>query len=334
VAGDDSGAVTATINKAADGTACASGTAIMSTTFNMKGTANTLQAATVAEGTVLAENDRLCIDYTGTLTTLAGVAVNVVLSPGHASETVTYTVNANGDLADRAFFVAERPMHVAGIKYSASTAGSAGANVQVVKDTGTDAPGAGTNLLTNNSNAGFDTDGTANTVQEGALSATAAALYLDAGDRLSVDYAGTLTALAGVTITVEFDTAHALKTITFFSPKDTTTLADQAFFIADRNYRVVAASEVHATAGTDGSAVNVQITVDNLVEAPGAGHNLLSNNSSAGFNLKGTANTEQIATYIDARQNHVLQGQRLSLDFAGTHTSLAGVVVSVDLEPF
>jgi hypothetical protein len=333
-AGNDASAVTAALKKAANGTACASGTAIMSSTFNLKGTANTLQTATVATGTTLAENDRVCIDFTGTLTTLAGVTVNLVLSPGHASETATYAVVANGDLADRAFFVAERPMHVSGIKYSAATAGSAGANVQVVKDTSTDAPGAGTDLLTNNTNAGFDTDGTANTVQEGALSATAAALYLDAGDRLSVDFAGTLTALAGVTITVEFDTAHDLKTVTFFSPKDTTTLADQAFFIADRNYRVVAASEVHATAGTDGSAVLAQLTVDNLVEAPGAGHNLLSNTSSTGFNLKGTANTEQIATFIDVRQNHVLQGQRLSVDFAGTHTSLAGVVVSVDLEPF
>jgi hypothetical protein len=74
--------------------------------------------------------------------------------------------------------------------------------MQVTKDDSTDAPGAGNNLLTNNTNAGFDMKGTANTMQTGTLTATSADLRLAAGDRLSVDFAGTVTTLAGVVVTV------------------------------------------------------------------------------------------------------------------------------------
>jgi hypothetical protein len=117
---------------------------------------------------------------------------------------VTFGLNANSALADQAFFIADRAYTVKAIYEIHATAGNdAGAvNLQVTKDTSTNAPGAGTNLLTNNSNAGFDLKGTANTLQTGSLSATAADLKLAAGDRLSVDFAGTLTTLAGVVVTV------------------------------------------------------------------------------------------------------------------------------------
>lgn len=116
----------------------------------------------------------------------------------------TYSMLANGSLADQAFFIANRAYQVVGIREVHSVAGNdAGAvNVQVTKDTGTNAPGAGTNLLTNNAGAGFDLKGTANTPQVGALSTTESDLQLAAGDRLAVDFAGTLTTLAGVVITV------------------------------------------------------------------------------------------------------------------------------------
>lgn len=117
---------------------------------------------------------------------------------------VTYSVDANGSLIDQAFFIADRAYNVISIFEVHKTAGNdAGAvNLQVVKDTSTNAPGAGTDLLTNNTNAGFDLKGTASTVQTGTLTATAASLKLAAGDRLSVDFAGTLTTLAGVLVTV------------------------------------------------------------------------------------------------------------------------------------
>jgi hypothetical protein len=116
-----------------------------------------------------------------------------------------FVMNANAGLADQCFFIANRAYTVKAIREVHATAGSdaSAVNVQVTKDTGTQAPGAGTDLLTNNTNAGFDLKGTANTVQVGALVATAGALDLAAGDRLSVDFAGVLTALAGLVVSVE-----------------------------------------------------------------------------------------------------------------------------------
>lgn len=127
----------------------------------------------------------------------AGVQTGQVLE-------VSYTMNANASLADQSFFIANRAYQVTAVREVHATAGSdAGAvNLQITKDTGTQAPGAGVDLLTNNTNAGFDMKGTANTVQVGTLTATTADLQLAAGNRLSVDFAGTLTALAGVTVTV------------------------------------------------------------------------------------------------------------------------------------
>ena len=109
-------------------------------------------------------------------------------------------------------------------------------------------------------------------------------------------------------------------------------LADQAVFLADRSYQVVAISEIHATAGTDGGAVNLQVTKDTGTTAPGAGTDLLTNNANAGFNLKGTANTVQAGTLtVTAASLLLAAGDRLSVDFAGVLTTLAGVLVHVRL---
>ncbi len=117
---------------------------------------------------------------------------------------VVFAMNANADLADQSFFIAQRNVEVVAIQQVHAVAGNdAGAvNLQVTKDTGTQAPGAGVDLLTNNSNAGFNLKGVANTVQAGTLTATAANRRLASGNRLSVDFAGTLTTLSGVVVTV------------------------------------------------------------------------------------------------------------------------------------
>lgn len=110
-------------------------------------------------------------------------------------------------------------------------------------------------------------------------------------------------------------------------------LADQCFFVADRAYEVVAISEVHAVAGNDASAVNLQVTKDISTNAPGAGTDLLTNNTNAGFDMKGTANTVQTGTLVSTQATRRLAaGNRLSVDFAGTLTTLAGVVVTVSLK--
>jgi hypothetical protein len=76
VAGSDAGAVTAAVKKASGTTAPGSGTAVMTDTFNLKGTANTLQTATMSttkSTRELAANDRVGIDFTGTLTAAVGL---------------------------------------------------------------------------------------------------------------------------------------------------------------------------------------------------------------------------------------------------------------------
>jgi len=115
---------------------------------------------------------------------------------------VSYVMETS--FADGVFFLANSPFEVLEITQIHKTAGSDGSdvNLQIEKITGTTVPGSGTNLLTNNSDAGFDMKGTASTVQTGVLTSTRADRLLAKGDRLGVDFAGTLTALAGVCVTV------------------------------------------------------------------------------------------------------------------------------------
>lgn len=107
---------------------------------------------------------------------------------------------------------------------------------------------------------------------------------------------------------------------------------DQAFWTADGTYLVTAISYIHSTAGNDAGAVNLQVTKDTSTQAPGAGTDLLTNNSNAGFDCKAAANTVQSGVLVAAEAPRTLTtGDRLSLDFAGTVTTLAGVVVTVSL---
>ncbi len=335
-AGDDSGSVTINLTKDVSGVVPGAGTTLMSGTFNAKGTANTTQTATLSSDPsvlTLAAGDRIGVNFVGTVTTLAGLVITLKVAPGGKGGWAVYR-SATGGVADQAFMVANMPMKISAIYYVHSTAGTNGSavNLQVTKDTSTNAPGAGTDLLTNNTNAGFNCKGTINVVQTGALSATTANLWLAAGDRLSVDFAGTTTALAGVVVVVAFEKMYErIKNVTLTATANADCV-DRCFFIADRSYRILEAREVHATAGNDGGAVNLQLTVDNLTDAPGAGTDTVSLNANAGFNLKGTANTVQAATFISDAVRYVPAGARLSADFAGNVATLAGAVMTVTLE--
>ena len=99
---------------------------------------------------------------------------------------------------DRAFFIANRAYQVTAIRQVHSVAAGGASTLQVTKDTGTTAPGAGSDLLS----SAFDLNATANTVQTGALTATTADLLLAAGDRLSIDFANTIQSTAGLVVTV------------------------------------------------------------------------------------------------------------------------------------
>jgi len=97
------------------------------------------------------------------------------------------------------FYVADRPLIVTGVTERHETAGSDGGAVtlQVAKVPSGTAKGSGTNLLT----AGVNLKGTADTNQSGTLAATAA-ITLAVGDALTLVPTGTLTAVAGVHVTV------------------------------------------------------------------------------------------------------------------------------------
>lgn len=129
-----------------------------------------------------------------------------------------------------------------------------------------------------------------------------------------------------------------LKTITVLEKPDfevsftPDTIADQAFYLAQLPVKVIGITYVHATAGTHASAVNLQVTKDTGTDAPGAGTDLLTNNTNAGFNCKGTINTVQTGALVTTTAVNLVAGDRLSLDFAGTLTDLAGVLVSVRLQ--
>lgn len=134
------------------------------------------------------------LSVTGAITASAGVtgqnfSVNYI---GQTTEAAT----------DRAIFVAPVACQVVAISQVHAVAAGGASKLQVTKDTGTDAPGAGTDLLTNNTNTGFDLNATANTVQTGTLSATVANLQLAVGDRLSLDFANAIQSTAGLAVTV------------------------------------------------------------------------------------------------------------------------------------
>lgn len=77
VAGTDAGAVTAIIKKAPSATAITAGTPLHSGTINLKGAAATNQALTLSVTDAdlnIATGDSIGIDFTGVLTTAAGVA--------------------------------------------------------------------------------------------------------------------------------------------------------------------------------------------------------------------------------------------------------------------
>lgn len=101
------------------------------------------------------------------------------------------------------------------------------------------------------------------------------------------------------------------------------------FFTAPVPVQVVGVREVHSAAGTDGSAVSLQIERLQGTEASGAGDDLLD----TAFDLKGTADTVQTGALTTAKTNrNLVAGDRLGLVLSGTPTSVANMSVTVYLQ--
>jgi hypothetical protein len=94
---------------------------------------------------------------------------------------------------------ATSPIIETGVSAVFGTASTSG-TLQVEKATGTQAVGSGTNTLTGT----ISLSGTANTVVNGTLVATAATLAYAVGNRCNLIFAGTMTSLANCNVTVSF----------------------------------------------------------------------------------------------------------------------------------
>jgi hypothetical protein len=151
----------------------------------------------------------------GAGSTNGGGSINLV--PGAAVSTGapgTVQVNGNAGLichsqfsgttspsTGQTIFLATRPLLVEQVEAIWSVAAGGTSTLGVFHDTGTTAPGGGTNILTGN----FNLNTTANTAAAGTLISTVSSLTMAAGDRISIALVtGTYGSTAGLTVAVCF----------------------------------------------------------------------------------------------------------------------------------
>lgn len=98
----------------------------------------------------------------------------------------------------------------------------------------------------------------------------------------------------------------------------------------DQVLEVTDVSERHETAGSDGSAVTLQVAKVPSGTAKGSGTSVLS----AGLNLKGTADTNQRGGIVATAARLIGPGDSLALVPTGTLTAVAGLCVTVKMRPY
>lgn len=217
-------ACTITVEKLTAGQAPGAGVALLDAAFDMTGDAEVVQYGTIATvsnaNRTMATGNRLCLLDTGNPAALKNVQVTIELEelvPIRAKQAPTederifVTATLYGAQPQTAamhdkFFTASKPCRVVAASYIHTTkSGDALEFIQIEKLTGIEVPGAGTDLLTNNTNKGFDGDGVNETVEEGVIVATGDEV-LAIGDRLALSPVdGNLGALAEVCVTVELE---------------------------------------------------------------------------------------------------------------------------------
>lgn len=138
------------------------------------------------------------VTWSGLQTFSGNVSFTGATPPLGTQFVASYVGQTTEAATDRQFFVAPRACAIVAISEVHAVAAGGASVVQVTKETGTTAPGGGTDILTNNTNTGFDLAATAQTVQVGTFAATS----LAAGDRLSIDFAQAIQSTAGLLITV------------------------------------------------------------------------------------------------------------------------------------
>lgn len=115
-------------------------------------------------------------------------------------------------------------------------------------------------------------------------------------------------------------------TVNLFGDEAQTAANYSHFFTARYPVEIMRVSEVHATAGTDGSAVTLDVQKLTGTTAPGSGTSILSST----FNLKSTANTVVTKEGSALSSARVLsEGDRLCITSSGTLTAVASVSVTL-----
>lgn len=326
-------ALTAYVSKeGATSGAVGSGPTCMSGTFNLNATANTVQDATLAgprgyPTLVINPGEQLSLKLSTSITSIAGLQITLYFRGLNGPAPAVFTIAANGDIADSTIYL--NPISGNKIRKIAmrwGTAGTDGGTVtaQVEKETGTQAPAGGTIVQS----AAQSVKGTANYTVFPALAASAATLTMAQTDRLSVDFVGTLTALANIIVTVFFepiaDSWLIFPTLSWDDPD-----GDRAVFISDGYYQLVGCYVTYST--NQGGAATVQLVKDVSTDAPGAGTDLLA----TAIDTNATANTPLVGLPLTTNPftNIVKPGDRLSWDHSTTGT-LAGFVGVVVLRKF
>ena len=237
-------------------------------------------------------------------------------------KTVTYNECLNASIGTTPFFIADQAYTVTGINYVNKTAGTGTGTVTVTHDTGTQAPGGGTSLLA----SAIAVTAVANTVTPGTLTTTTSALTLAKGDRLSVLFAGTLTTLAGVVVTVTLTPTVASETAQIFF-RANGDIATQTLFQANRDMIITGVSAVYGTAF--GAAITIDCTKDTGTTAAGGGTSVLTAPMAGDGAINTVLNPALTAT---AATLQMAAGDRLALKFSATTTG-ALLCVTVTFQP-
>jgi len=135
---------------------------------------------------------------------------------------------------------------------------------------------------------------------------------------------------AATTVRVRLGMFESLRqsTVTFHALLNAAVVS-QVFFIAPVAMKVLGVQEVHSTLGTSGSAVTGDVVKCTGTQAIGSGVTVVS----ATADLKGANNTVQSLSPSATVANTLLAaGDRLGFVLGGTATSVAGVVITVDVE--
>lgn len=100
-------------------------------------------------------------------------------------------------------------------------------------------------------------------------------------------------------------------------------------FIAPCPLVILGAKEVHTAAGTDASAVTLDIEKLTGTQAPGAGVSILKDT----FDLKGTADTIQSTLpTLTSNDRNLFKDDRIALEVTGTLTAVENVTIIIEYQ--